>query len=174
MCSECALSKSRGRQLCKSHKLLARTPTRLMFHRHSGQASSEADVFRIYLRLGTVFGSCGPLQTGGRGIMLSIRPLPPLRAAPAAADTERGQSAATTDLVSATVAFRLICANVAAGGAMWMKGKPSPTGRRLLKQLLPETSFLQRVHGVWYRLCCCVSKACSAEMVRADCTALRR
>ena len=65
----------------------------------------------------------------------------PLRAAPAAADTERGQSAATTDLVSATVAFRLICANVTAGGALWLKGKPSPTGRTLLKQLLPESSF---------------------------------
>ena len=48
-----------------------------------------------------------------------------------------GPSWTLLDIMAATVTFRKLCECIAFGGAMWIRGRPSTVGRRLLQSILP-------------------------------------
>jgi len=53
----------------------------------------------------------------------------------------QGPSSALSDLLAATVSFRLACMSVAVGGLLWMYSYPSKAGRDLLGKLLPSVAL---------------------------------
>ena len=69
------------------------------------------------------------------------RDFAPLRRALTSSPRPDGPSWEALDLVSATVTFRQVCACVNAGGALWLQGRPSAIGLRLLRSLLPEANM---------------------------------
>ena len=69
------------------------------------------------------------------------RDFAPLRRALTSSPRPDGPSWEVLDLVSATVTFRQVCTCVKAGGALWLQGRPSNTGLRLLRSLLPEADM---------------------------------
>ena len=49
-------------------------------------------------------------------------------------------------LLGATVMFRMVCHHVSVGGAVWIRGCPSPVGLSLWRSLMPDASF-RRLSG---------------------------
>ena len=73
------------------------------------------------------------------------RAFSPLRRACQATATWRGPPLELLDLVAATGAFRQICASVASGGMLWIRGRLCSVGQILLRKLLPDSELFSSV-----------------------------